>query len=136
MRGKLSLDTLDRVCTVRFKPSFMFFISLQLLCLIRVQAFARQAKKFPKYRQRLTSTGRRFHTAKFEDDPDFNIRNHVRAVRLPEPAGKKELEDLVSCVRICSRFANCFMSPDGSFYCRRLGSATPALGVAVGRELS
>ncbi|GBE87466.1 hypothetical protein SCP_1101420 [Sparassis crispa] len=54
-----------------------------------------QAKKFPRYRQRLTSLGRRLHGARFEDDPDFDMRNHVEVVTLSEPAGKRELEDLM-----------------------------------------
>ncbi|KAI0079247.1 hypothetical protein K474DRAFT_1592391 [Panus rudis PR-1116 ss-1] len=52
-------------------------------------------KKFPKYHQRLTSVGRKLHGARFEDDPDFDINNHVHSVRLPEPAGKRELDDLM-----------------------------------------
>ncbi|KIJ55141.1 hypothetical protein M422DRAFT_23789 [Sphaerobolus stellatus SS14] len=54
------------------------------------------AKDFPRYKQRLTSRGRRWHGARFEEDPQFKIENHVRATILPEPAGKKELDDLVA----------------------------------------
>lgn len=53
-------------------------------------------KKFPKYRQRLTSVGRKWHGARFEDDPVFDTKNHIHTVQLPEPAGKDELETLVS----------------------------------------
>ncbi|KAF9816003.1 hypothetical protein IEO21_04253 [Rhodonia placenta] len=55
----------------------------------------RQAEKFPKYRQRVTSVGRRFHGARFENDPDFDMSKHIHAVTLPEPAGKRELDDLM-----------------------------------------
>ncbi|PCH44092.1 hypothetical protein WOLCODRAFT_164912 [Wolfiporia cocos MD-104 SS10] len=58
-------------------------------------AAARQSERFPKYRQRIISVGRRFHGARFEDDPHFDLNNHIRTVRLPKPAGKKELDDLM-----------------------------------------
>ena len=32
----------------------------------------------------------------FVDDPDFNVLNHIHVRRLPEPAGKRELDALVS----------------------------------------
>ncbi|TCD61046.1 hypothetical protein EIP91_009119 [Steccherinum ochraceum] len=50
---------------------------------------------FPKYRQRVTSVGRKFHGARFEDDPHFDVNNHVRVITLPEPAGKRELDELM-----------------------------------------
>jgi len=53
------------------------------------------ANSFPKYKQRLTSLRRRWHGARFEDDPGFTISNHVHVTRLPEPAGRHELDDLV-----------------------------------------
>ena len=40
--------------------------------------------------------GRKFHGARFEDDPYYNAHNHVHTTSLPEPAGKRELDDLVS----------------------------------------
>ncbi|TFY64776.1 hypothetical protein EVJ58_g2398 [Rhodofomes roseus] len=58
-------------------------------------AARRQSEKFPKYKQRVTSVCRRFHGARFEDDPDFDLKNHIHAVTLPEPAGKHELNELV-----------------------------------------
>ncbi|KAI0372646.1 hypothetical protein BV20DRAFT_1034364 [Pilatotrama ljubarskyi] len=59
------------------------------------EQLTRQAEKFPRYRQRLDSTGRLLHGAVFVDDPDFNVLNHIRVRRLPEPAGKRELDALV-----------------------------------------
>jgi len=61
-----------------------------------VQTALDMANDFPRYKQRLTSRGRRWHGARFEADPDFKIENHVHATILPAPAGKKELDDLVS----------------------------------------
>ncbi|KAH9925720.1 wax ester synthase-like acyl-CoA acyltransferase domain-containing protein [Fomitopsis serialis] len=61
-------------------------------------AAQRQSEKFPKYKQRVTSVLRRFHGARFEEDPDFNLKNHIHAVSLPEPAGKHELNDLMGKV--------------------------------------
>jgi len=58
-------------------------------------AVRRLHAKFPKYGQRVTSVGRKFHGARFEDDPYFDINNHVRTTRLPEPAGKAELDELM-----------------------------------------
>ncbi|CDO68178.1 hypothetical protein BN946_scf184938.g30 [Trametes cinnabarina] len=55
----------------------------------------RQAEKFPRYRQRLDSTGKLLRGAVFVDDPEFNVYNHIRLRRLPEPAGKRELDALV-----------------------------------------
>lgn len=60
-----------------------------------MQAAVRQTEQFPKYKQRITSVCRRLHGAYFEDDPEFDIKNHVRAVTLPEPAGIHELHELV-----------------------------------------
>lgn len=56
----------------------------------------RLEKKFPRYHQRLADVGRWFHGARFEDDPYFDINNHAHVVRLPEPAGKRELDEFVS----------------------------------------
>ncbi|CAL1709951.1 unnamed protein product [Somion occarium] len=57
------------------------------------RAMMRTDKKFPKYHQRLTSVGRKFHGTRFEDDPHFDMNNHLLMSRLPEPAGKRELDD-------------------------------------------
>ena len=55
-------------------------------------AVRRLERKFPRYHQRLTDVGRRFHGARFEDDPYLDINNTAHVDRLPEPAGKRELE--------------------------------------------
>lgn len=59
------------------------------------QQLTRQAEKFPRYRQKLDSVGRLFHGPVFVDDPDFNVMNHIQVRRLPEPAGKRELDAMV-----------------------------------------
>ncbi|OBZ65245.1 putative importin subunit beta-4 [Grifola frondosa] len=66
-------------------------VSLDLL----TTTIMRQVEKFPRYHQRLTSVGRMFRGPRFEDDPDFDIKNHICIVKLPEPGGKQELEELV-----------------------------------------
>ncbi|CAL1698680.1 unnamed protein product [Somion occarium] len=58
-------------------------------------AMIRTDKKFPKYHQRLTSVGRKFHGARFEDDPNFDMNNHILMAQLPEPAGRRELDDFM-----------------------------------------
>ncbi|KAI8974568.1 wax ester synthase-like acyl-CoA acyltransferase domain-containing protein [Trametes punicea] len=55
----------------------------------------KKAEKFPRYRQRLEGTGRLLHGATFVDDPDFDVLNHIHVRRLPEPAGKEELDAVV-----------------------------------------
>ncbi|KAI0819567.1 wax ester synthase-like acyl-CoA acyltransferase domain-containing protein [Trametes gibbosa] len=59
------------------------------------EQMTKQYEKFPRYRQRLASTGRMFHGAVFVDDPDFDVYEHIRVEQLPEPAGKRELDELV-----------------------------------------
>ena len=73
---------------------YLDFLTASLMSL-SVQAARRQSEEFPKYKQRVTSVCRRFHGAYFEDDPEFDLKNHVRAVTLPEPAGRHELHELV-----------------------------------------
>lgn len=60
-----------------------------------LQQLARQAEKFPRYRQILENVGQLFRGPSFVDDPDFNVLNHIHVRRLPEPAGKRELDALV-----------------------------------------
>ncbi|KAI1785169.1 wax ester synthase-like acyl-CoA acyltransferase domain-containing protein [Ganoderma leucocontextum] len=55
----------------------------------------RQSEKFPRFRQKLESVGRLFRGPIFVDDPDFDVFDHVHVRRLPEPAGKRELDALV-----------------------------------------
>ena len=42
-----------------------------------------------------------FHGARFEEDPEFDTRNHIHTTQLPEPAGKNELEALVRVMLSC-----------------------------------
>ncbi|PIL25474.1 hypothetical protein GSI_13364 [Ganoderma sinense ZZ0214-1] len=55
----------------------------------------RQTEKFPRFRQKLEGVGGLFRGPRFVDDPDFDIFNHIRVIRLPEPAGKRELDLLI-----------------------------------------
>lgn len=54
--------------------------------------------KFPKYKSKLASTGRRFHGATFVPDSNFDIRNHVTRRELRSPAGPSELDDFIAQV--------------------------------------
>lgn len=56
----------------------------------------KQVETFPKYKQILKNTGRRWHGSTFVDDPDWTVQKHVSEESLPEPAGRKELDDYVS----------------------------------------
>lgn len=56
----------------------------------------KQLKLFPKYGQILQNTGRRFHGSTFIDDPNWDVGRHIFEESLPEPAGRKELDDYVS----------------------------------------
>ncbi|KAL4242470.1 long-chain O-acyltransferase family protein [Abortiporus biennis] len=59
------------------------------------KALERMLQKFPRYHQKLTSVGRKFHGPRFEDVPNFDMNQHIHVVQLPEPAGRHELEDMV-----------------------------------------
>ncbi|KAI0703948.1 wax ester synthase-like acyl-CoA acyltransferase domain-containing protein [Earliella scabrosa] len=59
------------------------------------EQLTRQAEKFPRYRQKLENVGQLFRGPTFVDDPDFSVLNHIHVRRLPEPAGKRELDALV-----------------------------------------
>jgi len=48
---------------------------------------------FPRFRQRAVATA---NGAYWQVDRDFDIGHHLRAIALPEPADKRELEDFVS----------------------------------------
>ncbi|UZJ57086.1 hypothetical protein CBS101457_006406 [Exobasidium rhododendri] len=52
-----------------------------------------QVDTFPKYKQILANTGRRWHGSTFIDDPNWSVKRHVFQESLPEPAGRKELDD-------------------------------------------
>jgi len=54
----------------------------------------RLARRFPRFRQRVVDpVGRR---PAFEEDPSFEISNHVHRRALPEPGGEEELRALVA----------------------------------------
>src|SRR5919199_656010 len=52
----------------------------------------------PRYRQRLASVPLGQGRPKWVDDPAFDLRYHVRATALPEPAGEYELQVLAARV--------------------------------------
>lgn len=48
----------------------------------------------PRYRQRAMSAPLNLGHPTWEDDPDFDIRNHVFKVKVKAPGGEKEIQDL------------------------------------------
>lgn len=56
----------------------------------------KQLKLFPKYKQVLRNTGRRWHGSTFVEDPNWDVKRQIFEESLPEPAGRKELDDFVS----------------------------------------
>ena len=50
----------------------------------------------PRYRQRLIPSPFGFGHPTWEDDPEFDISNHVRAVRLPKPGTEEQFRTTVS----------------------------------------
>ncbi|KAI0628224.1 wax ester synthase-like acyl-CoA acyltransferase domain-containing protein [Trametes polyzona] len=80
-----------------FNPACTSVVTLRDHVTVEMLAeqLVKQGEKFPRYRQRLDNTGRLLHGATFVDDPDFNVLDHIRVMRLPEPAGKRELDALV-----------------------------------------
>lgn len=56
----------------------------------------RQVEIFPRYKQVLRNTGRRFHGSTFENDPNWDVKRHISTTSLPGAAGNRELDELVS----------------------------------------
>ena len=52
----------------------------------------------PRFRRRVRWLPGRIMRAEWEDDPDFDIRRHVRHVAVPAPGGDGELRELVGQV--------------------------------------
>ena len=58
----------------------------------------RRLELIPRVRRRVRWLPGRIMRAEWEDDPDFDLRRHVRHVALPAPGGDDELRDLVGQV--------------------------------------
>ncbi|MFN8112816.1 MAG: wax ester/triacylglycerol synthase family O-acyltransferase [Solirubrobacterales bacterium] len=52
----------------------------------------------PRFRRRVRWLPGKILRAEWEDDPDFDLRRHVRRVALPSPGGEAELRELVGMV--------------------------------------
>lgn len=52
--------------------------------------------RYDRFRQRVVGQGKVFRNPRWEDDPAFDLEHHLKTTSLPEPAGKAELQDLVS----------------------------------------
>lgn len=59
-------------------------------------SITRQVDTFPKYKQILTNMNRKFHGSMFIDDPNWNVKRHIEVRSLPEPAGRRELDDFTA----------------------------------------
>ena len=58
----------------------------------------RRLELIPRFRRRVRWLPGRVLRAEWEDDPDFDLRRHVRHVALPAPGGDAELRELVGAV--------------------------------------
>jgi len=58
----------------------------------------RRLELIPRFRRRVRWLPGRIMRAEWEDDPDFDVRRHVRHIALPSPGGDAELRDLVGQV--------------------------------------
>lgn len=56
----------------------------------------RRIQLIPRYRQRLMNVPLGLHFAEWVDDPDFDVRRHVRATTLPPPGTDEQLAALAS----------------------------------------
>ncbi len=63
-----------------------------------LQAIQRRLPLVPKYRKRLRMVPLRIGPPVWVDDPDFNLRYHVRQTALPPPGGDAELSALIARV--------------------------------------
>jgi diacylglycerol O-acyltransferase len=60
-----------------------------------VATLAAKLHLIPRYRQIVVAPPFNMGYPVWGDDPNFDIRNHVKHVRLPAPGGRRQLEDLV-----------------------------------------
>ncbi len=56
-----------------------------------VESLSSRMHTIPRYRQRLAFVPFNLSHPTWEDDPDFDIRNHVSHIRLPEPGAEAQL---------------------------------------------
>jgi WS/DGAT/MGAT family acyltransferase len=59
----------------------------------------RMVDKYPTFSQRIRTSRNPLMMPHWEDDPDFDIGNHVEVLRLPEPGTKEQLSELLSTQR-------------------------------------
>ena len=59
---------------------------------------ARRVPLVPRYRQKLRTVPLRLGRPVWVDDPDFDLRYHVRRTALPAPGGDRQLADLMARV--------------------------------------
>ena len=58
----------------------------------------RRLELIPRFRRRVRWLPGRMMRAEWEDDPDFDLRRHVRHLAVPSPGGIAELRELVGQV--------------------------------------
>ena len=59
----------------------------------------RMVDKYPTFSQRIRTSRNPLMMPHWEDDPDFDIGNHVQVLHLPEPGTKEQLSELLSTQR-------------------------------------
>lgn len=60
---------------------------------VRERLATRLAEPYPRFRQRVVDPPGQ--TPAFEDDPDFDVRNHLHRLALPAPGGRAALEEAI-----------------------------------------
>ncbi len=63
-----------------------------------VDHVGRRLDLVPRFRQRVTKTPLNLANPVWGDDPQFDVRRHVRRLRVPHPGGETELRELVGNV--------------------------------------
>ncbi len=58
------------------------------------QVLAARLHEIPRYRQRLVFSPFNLTHPSWEDDPEFDIHNHIARVRLPQPGNERQLSEL------------------------------------------
>ena len=83
---------MDKPTNLMVINSIMWFDGEPDIDDVRKVVRERLVDPFPRFRQRIVDD----HGLWWEDDPHFDLDRHVRHVRLPDPGGRAELQELVA----------------------------------------